>query len=227
MTDRFLNELISIISISKPALARRTRMLFAAEDFDDLYPSYLLTLHWLVRASVSLMVRCREECLARSDNSVTQVYRRVSDYMSQHILEEQSHDDWLLDDLGHAGFDEPSLLARVPSINAANLVGAQYYWLLHFDPVSLLGYLAVIEGSPLNQAFLAEVVDESAHPEVSFRSLFLHANEDPNHAEELYFLLSEIELSKPQQAVIRKSSIATLSGIVKLLDDLLAQGTTN
>ena len=39
-------------------------------------------------------------------------------------------------------------LRQIPSSQVATLVGAQYYWLRHYHPISLLGHMMVMEGCP-------------------------------------------------------------------------------
>ena len=44
------------------------------------------------------------------------------------------------------GTDPGEALDRIPSPKVAAMVGAQYYWLRHYHPVSLLGHITAIEG---------------------------------------------------------------------------------
>ena len=110
----------------------------------DLYPEYLETMHWVVRASVPLMATARTRASEISDRDP--VAATVATYFEQHIDEEAGHDEWLLQDLEALGRDRADVLSRPPSPTVAGVIGAQYYWILHFHPVALLGYSMLLEG---------------------------------------------------------------------------------
>jgi len=40
-------------------------------------------------------------------------------------------------------------------------VGAQYYWIHHFHPVALLGYIAVLEGRPPSPTLVEELIERT------------------------------------------------------------------
>src|SRR3954466_13481051 len=122
-----------------PPLINAGRALSNHPQINQLYPDYLLTMHWIIRASVPLMEAAREraETMAQDDP----VSARLAVYLRGHISEELHHDDWLLDDLEVLGHDRTSTLNKPPSPTVAGLVGAQYYWIFHYHPVALLGYM--------------------------------------------------------------------------------------
>lgn len=72
----------------------------------------------------------------------------LATYLERHVDEERQHDDWLLEDLAELGVAREDVWGRIPSPNIAALVGSQYYWMRHYHPVALLGYIAVLEGRP-------------------------------------------------------------------------------
>ena len=85
---------------------------------------------------------------ARAVSESDLVAKRLADYLSKHISEEQGHDEWLLEDMEVLGIERKAVLKRVPIPTATALAGTQYYWIFHVHPVALLGFLAVMEGSP-------------------------------------------------------------------------------
>ncbi len=125
-------------------------------ELPGLFADYLVRTHSIIRASVPLMetARARAEELAAHDD----VAADLATYLAHHIREERHHDDWLLDDLEALGVARDAVLARMPSPTVAALVGSQYYWIRHYHPVALLGYIAVLEGTPP----VAEHVDPSS-----------------------------------------------------------------
>src|SRR5215212_640831 len=128
-----------------PMLLASGRRLFRHARVGELYAEYLFMSHCVIRASVPLMERARRRALALADDSVAAI---VADYFETHIGEERGHDEWLLEDLVSLGVAREEVLARPPSANVAALVGAQYYWIEHYHPVALLGYIALLEGYP-------------------------------------------------------------------------------
>ena len=58
-----------------------------------------------------------------------------------------------------------SILTRPPSPTVAAAVGAQYYWILHYHPVALLGYVATLEGTLPTVELLDDLVDRTVTTE--------------------------------------------------------------
>ena len=102
-------------------------------------------MHWIVRASVPLMETARKRALAEMP-SRDPVAATVATYFEKHIDEEEGHDEWLLEDLEALGAIAQTCSDRPPSPTVAGVIGAQYYWILHFHPVALLGYSMLLEG---------------------------------------------------------------------------------
>lgn len=105
--------------------------------------SVLFTMHCYTRASVPLMQSALAQ--ARDISQHDPVARGMLDYLECHILEEREHAQWLLEDLEVLGVSAAEVLARAPAVSAAEAVGAQYYWIHHYHPVALLGYIAALE----------------------------------------------------------------------------------
>ena len=55
-------------------------------------------------------------------------------YLEHHLDEERGHDDWLLEDLEVLGVRARRSWRVRPRPCVAALVGAQYYWIEHYDP---------------------------------------------------------------------------------------------
>ncbi len=72
----------------------------------------------------------------------------LGEYYKKHIQEEMNHDEWILNDLQSIGVPHEESLSRKPLQSVAELVGSQYYWIYHWHPVCLLGYISFLEGDP-------------------------------------------------------------------------------
>jgi len=181
------------------------------------YPDLLFVGHCIIRASVPLMQAALRT--ARASDSDDPVVTALVSYFSHHIPEEMDHDDWLLQDLAELGVTRKKVLARMPPASVAQLVGSQYYWILHQDPVALLGYIAVLEGSPLSQPELERAISTSGLPQMAFRTLMKHAKLDPHHRDDLDLVLDSLPLTEAQASLVGSSAILTTA----LLDDAFAE----
>ena len=111
---------------------------------------FLVLMHQIVRASVPLMNVAHANAVERGRKDGRS--RLLARYLSKHIAEERDHDEWLIEDLETAGMRRTDITGHIPSRAAASLVGAQYYWIRHHDPVALVGYMRVLEGNPPSAA---------------------------------------------------------------------------
>jgi len=185
----------------------------------ELYPEYLFTSHSIIRASVPLMEAGLERAAALSAHDA--VAAALAPYYEQHVPEEQDHDEWLLDDLEVLGRARADILARPPSPTVAALVGAQYYWIFHYHPVALLGYIALLEGYPPSMAMIDQLQARTGYPRDAFRTMIAHAELDPGHSEELDEVLDELPLTPEQSAAIGLSAMSTTQLLTKAFREVV------
>jgi hypothetical protein len=196
------------LSVVLPELAGVTQRFLANPRISELYPEYLFSSHCIARASIPLMQTARERALSiGNEDPVGAVLAR---YLEGHIVEEMDHDEWFLEDLEALGWDRSTVLARPPSATVASMVGAQYYWVLHYHPVALLGFLTALESHPPSRSLIDELISRTGHPPRAFRTLIEHADLDPHHEEELNVLLDDLSLTREQSTVLGLSGIHTL-----------------
>ena len=117
----------------------------AERNYREEFRNHLTTLHTIIRASVPLMLAAEARSMELTDDPVCP---KLAEYYHTHAKEEAGHDEWLLADLKIIGMPKSEALARRPTQEVAELVGSQYYWIRHWHPVCLLGYIAVMEGNP-------------------------------------------------------------------------------
>jgi pyrroloquinoline quinone (PQQ) biosynthesis protein C len=198
-------------------LAGATQLFFNDPRVPQLYRDYLVAYHGILRATIPLFQTARREALAR-DGSASQT---LASYLETHIEEEAGEDEWLLQDLEVLGLERSTVLEHVPSPNVARLVGAQYYWVLHVDPVAVLGYLAALERDPPSLEFIDDLVQRTGHDRAAFRTLIAHAERDPDHAEELDDLLDRIELTDEQWLLVSLSAMNTVHMLAMVLKEIV------
>jgi hypothetical protein len=102
----------------------------------------------------------------------------------------------------------------MPSSTVARTVGSQYYWILHFDPIAILGYIAVLEGYPPNEDQIRRLILKSGIPESAFTTYLKHAALDRTHSSDLDKLIDSLPLSSQQLGVIGTSALGTIDLLV-------------
>ena len=204
-----------------PELAGVTQRFLASPRISDLYVEYLISSHWIARASIPLMQTARER--AMSIGIKDPVGAALAPYLEGHIVEEMGHDEWFLEDLDVLGWNRAAVLTQPPSATVASLVGAQYYWVLHYHPVALLGFLTALESHPPSRPLIDELISRTGHPPEAFRTLIEHADLDPHHEAELYGLLNDLPLTAEQSSIIGLSGIHTLHMTAVSVQDILEQ----
>jgi hypothetical protein len=211
------------IGLVLPTLVDASQRLVSHPHVRELYPEYLFMSHSVIRASVPLMEAGRERAAAQANGDP--VSTAIAAYLEEHIEEELDHDEWLLDDLEVLGEDRSSILARPPSRTVAAFVGAQYYWIFHYHPVALLGYIAVLEGYPPSPAMIDELIARTGYPREAFRTVIAHGELDPGHSAELDELLDRLRLTTEQASVMGLSAMSTAAGFARALDEVIVRRT--
>src|SRR5215813_5851549 len=178
-------------------------------EFAEVYREYLFQSHSIIRASVPLMEATLDVC--RSERYANDpVLQRFGDYLTRHIPEERGHDNWILNDAEAMGINRQLLIERLPKQTAMQMVGSQYYWIHHYNPIAMLGYIAVMEGVPPKTEFSEDVVRRTQLPAEAFSSFLLHAKIKPTHRADLDALLDSIVLSADQHVIIGLSALQTV-----------------
>jgi hypothetical protein len=215
------------LKLAMPELGLAGHAIHSHPRLAEILPDYLYMTHCIIRASVPLMrvAAARSGELAASDP----VAAAIAQYFTKHIREEMHHDDWLLEDLEVLGYERSEMLKRPPSASVAAMVGSQYYWIHHYHPVALLGYIAVMEGYPPTVEQVDDLVARTGFPREAFRTMLRHAQLDPHHCEDLDRLLDALPLTPQQVSMIGVSGLQTVhlgsaavSEVVTRFDDRTA-----
>ena len=197
------------IRIARGELDAVANTLWSHPRLREIYPEFLFRNHSVIRSSVPLMKAAAERCekLLGTDP----LAKGLLAYFRKHIPEETGHDEWVLDDLETLGYQRGEVLKRLPPPSAAALAGAQYYWIRHVHPVALLGFIAVLEGTPPDVAFFENTADRIGMPRRAFSNLLLHGKLDPQHRDELDRTLDSLPLSEAHHELMGVSAFQTIS----------------
>lgn len=113
-------------------------------------------------------------------------------YFTRHLAEETGHLQMLEADLKSLGV---SPILKFPQ--AAQLAGAQYYYIEHEHPALLLGYMAALESSPMPISQV-NALEADFGPLTCLRH---HALHDPEHAQELRQQIERLDPALRQRAL--------------------------
>ncbi|MFD4032167.1 iron-containing redox enzyme family protein [Streptomyces sp. NPDC058637] len=204
-----------ILGLGDSGLRAALDHMWRAEDLLPRYRTYLCTMHAVVRASVPLMLRARERARLL-DTCGDPLGAPLAAYLAEHVQEEEGHDTWLLEDLRSAGRTPAEALGPMPSPVVAGLVGAQYYWIEHHHPVTLLGYIAVLEGYAPSPGLTPRIARLTGLPDAALRTVREHAVLDTGHLGELYALLDRLPLTRDQEAAVTVSALHSLDALTQL-----------
>ncbi len=155
------------------------------------YPLLLRELYAVSLGGIPLMTFVRDRALAWGDP----VAEAVATYLTRHLEEERGHAAWVLDDLEAFGFDRSVEARRRPSVHAVALLGCAYTWADQHHPVSILGFLSIMEGRPMTVPFLEAVIARSGLPAKAFRFYLDHARLDPFHGADIHGLMDSLRLT--------------------------------
>jgi hypothetical protein len=207
------------IALFSTGLDKAAYLFWMHPEFAAVYRNYLFQSHSIIRASVPLM-EATLECCRASKYLSDPVLKLFGDYLERHILEESGHDEWILDDAEVLGIRRRALLERIPTRTALQLVGSQYYWIYHYNPLAMLGYIAVLEGTPPESEFIEDVARRNNLPLEAFSSFLRHAKIDPGHRADLDSLLDVLPLSNEQLGLIGLSAVQTIQYLTAVLTDV-------
>jgi hypothetical protein len=199
------------VELVVPALATPGRLLLDHPRARELFPQYMTAGYHLARAMIPLMEaalgRARE--LALHDR----VAEGLAAYLVRHIPEEMHGDEpggATLDDLEALGVDRVTLQSQLPPPKMAALLGAQYFWIFHYHPVAILGFLHLEAYHPHGPT-LERLIEKTGLPRDGFRQLLLHAKLDAVHARELERVLDSLPLEPHHEQLIGLSALQTVA----------------
>jgi hypothetical protein len=204
-----------VLDLVTPGLRVGAAALWRPSGLRERYLRYLTEMYAVLVASVPLMTLAADRCERPG---------LLRDYLRAHVEEELGHDEWLLDDMAAAGLDPDAERARPPSVRVARLVGPQYYWINHGDPVALLGYIAVLEGNAPDPGLADLLAERTGLPRRAFHTLRHHAEVDVDHSGALFDLLTVVDLRPEQHSIIRASALNTAAALIDLFDSLAGPG---
>ncbi|OIJ64388.1 hypothetical protein WN71_029725 [Streptomyces mangrovisoli] len=213
-------QLRTVLDLVAPLLHAGAARLWHPHRVRERYLRYLVTMHTVIRASVPLMELALEHC--RGASATDPAAGPLGRYLPAHIARERHHDTWLLRDMAAAGLRPERELTRPPSPEVARMVGAQYYWVHHFHPLCLLGYVAVLELNAPEPALVPLLAHRTGLPADAFETVRLHAEIDAGHSAEVLATLDATSAPPSLRSAVRLSALHTVGALVDVLDAVTA-----
>lgn len=210
------------VELASPALGGASLLLLGHPRARDLAPRFLGVGYHIAQAAVPLMETARARAHDLADDAVA---RGLEPYLERHIVEETHSEEpggAVLADLEELGVDTAELRAGPPSPKLAELIGAQYSWILHRHPVAVLGFLELERFHP-QQPTVERLIEITGLPRAGFTQLLLHAEVDVGHAEELDRLLDTLPLEPWHERLIGESALNTISLLADVLLDVIEE----
>jgi len=201
--------------------------LWSHPQFALIYREYIFQSHSIIRASVPLMQAAEQACAMRchaEGHAEDPVLHGFALYLHRHIPEETGHHEWILNDGEALGLKRTAILERPPKESAMQLVGGQYYWIHHYNPIALAGYIATMEGNPDPVEQIEALAKRNKLPLKCFSSFLYHAKIDHRHRRELDEVLDALPLTSAQLELIGISSLRTIRLMTEILEDIIDSG---
>ena len=120
-----------------------------------------------------------------------------------------------------SGLKRALIVERLPKESATQLVGEQYYWIHHYNPIALAGYIATMEGSPDPVEFIEALAERNKLSLKCFSSFLYHAKIDHLHRRDLDEVLDALPLTPAHLELIGISSLRTIRLMTGILADII------
>ena len=131
-------------------------------------------------------------------------YRTWLNDVAEYIEEEIGHEEWILNDIHHAGGDAESVRKGQPSVATELMVAYAYDSIARINPLSFFGMVHVLEGTSIALADQAadSIAGQLQLPAKAFSYLRSHGALDQEHVKFFEQLMNRITDLDDQAAII-------------------------
>ncbi len=162
----------------------------------DLYVAFLTQAYHHVRHTVPLMMAAGSRLAASHPWLLPEI--------AHYIEEELGHDEWILNDIEHAGGDRTAAARSLPATATDAMVGFAYDVVSRRNPIGFFGMVHVLEGTSVALALrAAERIQQSLDlPPRAMTYLRSHGELDQQHVHHLASILNRLEHEADREAVV-------------------------
>jgi len=200
---QFFNRLVEATEIEKSYLLSApiiARCLRGDINLDD-YVAFLVQAYHHVKHTVPLLMA------TGSRLSDKQEWLRTA--IVEYIEEETGHQEWILNDIEHCGFDKEFVRNTRPAPATELMVAYAYDTINRVNPLGFFGMVHVLEGTSINLADqAADAVGQALGlPKKAFTYLYSHGALDQEHVMFFESLMNRIDEPSDQEQIIHSCRI--------------------
>ena len=195
--------------------------LFAHPGFPLVFPEFLTQVYHAMHTAESVM----NAALERSTQLATEcpVAAALVPYWRKHIVEENGHDEWLLEDMRRLGIDVEDPSCRPPAPEVAELLGTLHFWILHCHPLAALGYFYFVERNAANEAMVEVMARSAGVDKAALRTFARHAVIDVEHGGELVEVVDGLPLRAYHRDLLEISTATVIRQMARRTVSLVAR----
>ncbi|MFT5164688.1 MAG: pyrroloquinoline quinone (PQQ) biosynthesis protein C [Alteromonadaceae bacterium] len=129
--------------------------------------------------------------------------------VAEYIEEEIGHQEWILNDIGHCGYDKDVARHSKPQFETEIMVAYSYDAINRKSPLSFFGLVHVLEGTSIAMAdnAAASIGNALGLPKNAFSYLISHGSLDIEHVKFFEALMDKITDEKEQQVIIDAAKV--------------------
>lgn len=117
----------------------------------------------------------------------------LAQYLFRHAWEELDHDQWAAADLADLGLSPLEIKRIVPSSPCIRMIGFEYYYAAHANPIGLFGWMFVLESlGGKSAAGISKAIDQAL--KLNGKATYFlrgHGDADAQHSEDLCALIDD------------------------------------
>ena len=145
---------------------------------------------------------------------------KMAAYLLRHAEEELGHDVWASSDLRDLGMSESQIAESMPSDPCLQMLGLEYLYACHLNPVGLFGWMFTLEslGAKVG-GNIANIINKTLS--LDGKGLYFltgHAEADTTHATDLISIISAEARTAEDIAVINRMIYLSIDLYIKILD---------
>jgi pyrroloquinoline quinone (PQQ) biosynthesis protein C len=163
----------------------------------ELYLAFLTQAYHHVRHTVPLLMAVGSRVPAR--------HGWLQEAVLHYLQEEAGHDEWILNDIEHAGGDRAAAASSQPAIATEAMIAYAYDTVMRRNPLGFFGMVHVLEGTSVALALQAadRIQQALGLPARAFTYLRSHGELDKEHVNDLAGILERFTEPADREAVIR------------------------
>ena len=163
----------------------------------ELYVAFLTQAYHHVRHTVPLLIAVGARLPER--------HAWLCEAVLHYLEEETGHDQWILNDIEHAGGDRAAAAASQPAVATEAMVAYAYDTVMRGNPLGFFGMVHVLEGTSVALALQAadRIQEALGLPARAFTYLRSHGELDKEHITDLAAILERFSDAADREAVLR------------------------